>query len=200
MGTQRTETTMRARHFGLILVVALVALGTSGCFTTRVVRDDTTTSYDLVRADHATAAAPTPTSDVAVATATVPPAPGTLVVEALTTPPPAAHPVRLPDSVAGATASHVAVAAAPAWAPLPSYVGQFAGPGWQHRSIFYGSPSSSQVIGLRGRGLVTYPLGGGIGSTSTGAYGSASPHFSSAPSFSGSASSHFAGGAHFSGY
>jgi hypothetical protein len=195
MEAQRTERVMRARLFAMITLLAVVAIGTSGCFTTRMVRSDTVTSYDLVRAERST---PPVVPEGTVVAAVVPPAPsGTLVVEALSTPPPAAHPVRLPDSVAGASVAHVTVTAqAPAWSPLPSYVGQFSGPGWEHRSIFAGSTGGMPSQHWGRGGWATTP---GT-TTSTGSYGSASPHFSSSPSYSGSASSHFAGGAHFSGY
>lgn len=175
-----------AQFAGSALLIGVAAVGTSGCFATRVVRTDTITSYDLVRAQPV---------------AEVPPQPeGTLVVEALVVPPPPATPalpVRLPSTVADASA-------VPAWDPLPSYVGQFTAPGAiSHRPVFGGSAQSSTSFRrwapFPGRSAITAPYGYGYGST-TGAYGSASPHFSSPPSYSGSASSHFAGGAPFSGY
>lgn len=193
---------MKIAHFlGLALVVGTMAGATSGCFATRMVRTDTTTSYAIVEAPPSQ---PAPSPPLMVAA----PAPqdGTLVVEALVVPAPpasAARPVRLPDAVAAVSAPSLPVPplAAPRWDPLPSYVGQFTGPGWQHRTIFGGSAQSSTSFrrwGPIGSGRVMTVPSGYL--SAPGAYGSASPHFSSPPSFSGSVSSHFSGGYPGSGY
>lgn len=162
------------------LLTAGLALGASGCFATRVARIDTVTSYALVRAEPESAAPP---AELAAGE-------GTLVVEALVVPPaPSAPvlPVRLPSSVA--EASLAASPPAPAWdGPMPSYVAQFAGPGWMRRPIFGGSAQRTygRWMPFRGRAPFTAPRASGAGPST--------PHFSSPPSFSGSLSSHFAGG------
>lgn len=198
---------MKITHnLGLALVVGALAAMTSGCFATRVVRTDTTTPLAMIEAPNAQppalAAIPASGANAPVVVATGVPA-GTLVVEALVPPPPAssAHPVRLPDAVAAAydppRHTRVASSTAPAWDPLPSYVGQFTGAGWLHRPIFGASAQTS--TGFRSWGGGGRALSGGF-VTAPGAYGSASPHFSSAPSYGGGISAHFAGGYPASGF
>lgn len=174
------------RKLGFWVVTVALAGCTSGCFATRVVRDDTLTSYQLLREQAPeesganALAAPLPTTSAPE---------GTLVVEALAAPPVAPSiPVRLPDEVAqAATPPRPTHAPAPAWDPLPSYVARYATTGWAHLPLFSGSGSSTQPsTSFRGWApmpTVAVPPG----------YVS-SPHFSSPPSFSGTLSSHFAGG------
>ena len=204
---------MKIAHFvRSAVVVGGLALLSSGCFATRMVRTDTITSYDVVEAQATAQAEPNLAAPRMMAADT---SGGTLVVEALVVPPPPAggeRPVRLPDSVAGRIAvatPRVALAVgapAPAWDPLPSYVAQFTGAGWLHRPVFGVASQPSTSFGhwsaYPGRSAMSAPYGSRTPyyGASTGAYGSASPHFSSAPSFSGSLSSHFSGGYPGSGF
>ena len=199
---RKVDTHMNFQHFvGPLLMIGAMAAGTSGCFATRVVRDDPGTEYTManVREIQALPAAQT----VAVAppvVVTAPPASdGTLVVEALAVPAPptAAMPVRLPAAVAAAGETHMARAdvspPAPAWGPLPSYVGQFAGD-WHERPIFGARAQSSGSFGRWGGSGGHSPYGG-YGASYGGTYGSTTGSYGSSAS-----SSHFAGGGMSSGH
>jgi hypothetical protein len=183
---------MNLRRFMVSLgTLAALATTTTGCFATRMVRSDT--SYDVVMAEPVPPpnVAP-PAIAVAPIVALAPEPEGTLVVEALVPPPPPAGavvlPVRLPSSVADqSTRTSTRVGS---WDPLPSYVAQYAGPGWQHRPMYGGGTQSSSRFRGWGRGSTV----GGAPFTTPGPVGSASPHFSSPPSYGGGLSSHFAGG------
>jgi hypothetical protein len=191
---------MNFQHFvGSALMIGAMAAGTSGCFATRMVRDDPGTEYTIVNVREIQALP----AAVAVAPPIVVTAPaatdGTLVVEALAVPPPpaATMPVRLPAAIAAAGETHMARAdvspPAPAWGPLPSYVGQFTSGDWHGRSIFWASTQSSGSSGRwggsRGRSSAGYTATyGSYGTSSSSAY------------FSGGSSSHFAGGGMSSGH